>query len=80
MLNLTDFLLSELLVLVLMLCVFFRYAHPSDPPPRHTSDVGQCIGALLFRLLHLRHRRRSAVGGATEEPLFHGRGFQNVGL
>jgi len=55
-----------------------RYAYPGDPPSRHSSHAGQRAGAVLLRLLHLRHRRRAVVGGATEEPLFHGRGCQDV--
>lgn len=63
------------------MCVFVcvgRYAYPSDPPPGHTSHAGQRAGTVLLCLLHLRHRWRAAVGGATEEPLFHGRGRQDV--
>lgn len=55
-----------------------RYAHPGDPPLRHTSHAGQRAGTVLLCLLHLRHRRCAAVGGATEKPLFHGRGCQDV--
>lgn len=55
-----------------------RYAYPGDSPLRHASDAGQCAGTVFLRLLHLRHRRRAAVGGAAEEPLFHGRGCQDV--
>lgn len=63
------------------MCVFVcagRYAYPSDPPPRHTSHAGQRAGSVLLCLLHLWHRWRAAVGGATKEPLFHGRGCQDV--
>lgn len=55
-----------------------RHAHPGHSAPGHASHAGQRAGAVLLRLLHLRHRRRAAVGGAPEEPLFHGRGRQDV--
>lgn len=55
-----------------------RYAHPGHSPFRHASHAGQRPGTMFLRLLHLRHRRCAAVGGASEEPLFHGRGRQDV--
>lgn len=55
-----------------------RYAHPGHSPFRHASHAGQCAGAVFLRVLHLRHRRRAAVGGASEKPLFHGRRRQDV--
>lgn len=55
-----------------------RYAHPGHSPFRHTSHAGQRPGAVFLRVLHLRHRRRAAMGGASEKPLFHGRGRQDV--
>lgn len=46
-----------------------RYADPGEPAAGYSTHAGQCAAALLFCFLHLRHHRRAAVGGATEEPL-----------
>ena len=40
----------------------FRYAHSSNAPAGHTSNVRKCAAAVLFRVLHFRHRGRAAVG------------------
>lgn len=70
---------SVQLIVCLHVCVrVCRYAYPGDPPPGYTSHAGQRAGTVLLCLLHLRHRWRAAVGGAIEEPLFHGRGCQDV--
>ena len=55
-----------------------RHAYPGDPAPGHPAHAGERAPALLLRLLHLRHRGRAAVGGASEEPLLHGRGHPHV--
>lgn len=50
----------------------FRHAYPREPAAGHSADAGQRPPPLLLRLLHLRHHRRPAVGGAAEEPLLPG--------
>ena len=39
-----------------------RYAHPSHAAARHAAHARQRPTALLLRILHLRHRRRAALG------------------
>ena len=47
----------------------FRSTYPGDAAAGHATDAWQRVDAVLLRLLHLRHRRRPAVGRATAQPL-----------
>lgn len=60
--------LAEYFFKLVSVCVF-RHAYPGEPAAGHSADVGQRPPPLLLRLLHLRHHRSPAVGGASEEPL-----------
>lgn len=40
-----------------------RHEDTGDAPARHSTHAGQRASAVLLRLLHIRHRRRAAVGG-----------------
>lgn len=46
-----------------------RYADTGDATARHSSHAGQRLVIVLLRLLHIRHRRRAAVGGHTAPTL-----------
>jgi len=46
-----------------------RSADTGDVAAGHAADAGQRPSAVLLRLLHLRHRRRPAVGRTTAQPL-----------
>ena len=47
----------------------YRPADTGDVAARHASDARQRSVALLFRLLHIRHRRCSAVGWTSASAL-----------
>ena len=49
-----------------------RYAYSGDPAAGHPAHAGQRAAALLLRLLHIRHRRRPAVGRSAQKPLLCG--------
>lgn len=46
-----------------------RYANPGDIAVGYFTDAGKRLAALFLCVLHLRDRRRAAVGGASPEPL-----------
>jgi len=46
-----------------------RSADTGDAAAGHAADARQRPDAVLLRLLHLRHRRRPAVGRAPAQPL-----------
>lgn len=46
-----------------------RYANTGDIAVGYSTDAGKRLAALFLCVLHLRDRRRAAVGGASPEPL-----------
>jgi len=47
----------------------WRSAYIGDAAAGHAADAWQRVDAVLLRLLHIRHRRRPAVGRTTAQPL-----------
>ena len=50
-----------------------RYEDPGHVAPGHPAHAGQRPPPLLLRLLHLRHYRGPAVGGASQAEMLHQR-------
>lgn len=46
-----------------------RYEDIGDAAVGHSSYAGQCLITVFLRLLHLRHRRRAALGRYTTPTL-----------
>lgn len=53
----------------LFLNLSIRYAHSGHAAAGHAANVGQRAAAVLLCVLHLRHCRRSAVGGHSATAL-----------
>ena len=62
-----------LLTAVILTDCHARYEDPGDVAAGHSAHAGQRPPPLLLRLLHLRHYRGPAVGGAPQAEMLHQR-------